>query len=202
MLQVAFEGGFASPVFNAQAAFRIVMDAMARPGSLHRFPALAHPPAPLDPVAGALVLTLCDADTPVWLDAGLARARTVVDWIAFHTSAPVVADKAEAVFAIVSDASQMPDLSRFAQGSQDYPDRSTTVILSVNQLDGGAPLDLAGPGIKGTVAFSPNPMPTLFRHHWAENRARFPRGVDLIFAGGEAVACLPRSTRLLDRKGD
>ncbi|TIT74126.1 MAG: carbon-phosphorus lyase subunit PhnH, partial [Mesorhizobium sp.] len=43
----SIEGGFADPVFNAQAVFRAVMDAMARPGSVQALPSLTHPPAPL-----------------------------------------------------------------------------------------------------------------------------------------------------------
>ncbi len=64
-------GGFADPVFNGQAVFRAVMDAMARPGSIHHLPELAQPPSPLSASAAAVALTLCDQDTPVFLDAGL-----------------------------------------------------------------------------------------------------------------------------------
>ena len=56
-------GGFANPVFDAQAIFRAVMDAMARPGTVKPVKAETQPPRPLSPVAAAIALTICDNDT-------------------------------------------------------------------------------------------------------------------------------------------
>ena len=63
----ALEGGFSDPVLDAQAAFRAIMDAMARPATVHSVPALVRPPAPLDPAAGAVACALIDADHRVLL---------------------------------------------------------------------------------------------------------------------------------------
>ncbi|MCF3640850.1 phosphonate C-P lyase system protein PhnH, partial [Rhizobium sp. TRM95111] len=52
--QQVFTGAFASPVFDAQAVFRTVMDCMARPGTIGPVAPLATPPAPLGATAGAL----------------------------------------------------------------------------------------------------------------------------------------------------
>ena len=49
--------GFADPVGQAQACFRAVLDAMARPGRLLAAGQGVTPPAPLDPATGAVVLT-------------------------------------------------------------------------------------------------------------------------------------------------
>ena len=38
MPDLALGGGFADPVFQSQAAFRAIMDAMARPGSAQALP--------------------------------------------------------------------------------------------------------------------------------------------------------------------
>ncbi|MBL8584289.1 MAG: phosphonate C-P lyase system protein PhnH, partial [Rhizobiaceae bacterium] len=56
----SLEGGFAQPVFDAQAVFRAVMDAMARPGSVHAIGERATPPSPLLPATAAVALALCD----------------------------------------------------------------------------------------------------------------------------------------------
>ena len=79
--------GFADPVEEAQATFRAVLDAMARPGTLHRAGERLAPPVPLDQAAAAVLLTLVDNETPLWLDAAAAAAR---DWLAFHCGATVV----------------------------------------------------------------------------------------------------------------
>src|SRR5690606_29695454 len=89
-------GGFRAPVFDAQAVFRAVRDAMARPGTTRPVPALAQPPLPLLPTAAAVALALCDHDTPVWLDPPLRRTAAVADWLTFHTSAPFAHTSADA----------------------------------------------------------------------------------------------------------
>ncbi len=82
------DGGFADPVFDAQAVFQAVMDAMARPGTMSAVRPLAAPPQPLSPMAAAVALTLCDHDTPLWLDPALQASAAVRSYLAFHTGAP------------------------------------------------------------------------------------------------------------------
>ncbi|MGR3490480.1 MAG: phosphonate C-P lyase system protein PhnH, partial [Shimia sp.] len=52
----ALTGGFADPAREAAHAFRSVMEAMARPGTIRDI-AGAAPPTPLSPAAGAVILT-------------------------------------------------------------------------------------------------------------------------------------------------
>ncbi|HEY4193292.1 MAG TPA: phosphonate C-P lyase system protein PhnH [Mesorhizobium sp.] len=191
------EGGFADTVMDAQAAFRAVMNAMANPATVVAVPAQATPPAPLTQLAGSLACTLMDADTPVWLDGGLALHEAVRAWLGFHTGAPVAASPPDAIFALVADPSNMPALADFAQGTQEYPDRSATLVLALESLDGGAPLTFRGPGIDGEATFAPLGLPGDFADQWALNAARFPCGVDLILICGDRLACLPRSSRLV-----
>ncbi|WP_309086342.1 phosphonate C-P lyase system protein PhnH [Chelativorans sp.] len=190
------EGGFAEPVFDAQAAFRALMDVMARPGTAMRDLRLPRPPAPLTPEAGAVALTLCDADTPIWLDAMLREEKQVAGWLGFQTGAPIVREPTEAHFAFVADPANLPAFENFAQGSQEYPDRSATLVLQVESLAGGEALRLEGPGIEKTATFAPRPLPRHFVEQWAQNRARFPRGIDLILVSREGIAALPRTTKI------
>lgn len=193
----ALEGGFSDPVFDAQATFRAVMDAMAEPGTRRPAKAAAIPPAPLSPTAAALALTLCDQDTKLWLDTSLAD-EPVVAWLRFQTGGTIVDDPAQAHFAFVADPAAMPRLDAFAQGSHDYPDRSTTLVMIVDALENGVPLRLAGPGIETSSSLAPTALPDDFASQWRDNGARFPRGVDLVFAAADAIACLPRTTRILE----
>jgi alpha-D-ribose 1-methylphosphonate 5-triphosphate synthase subunit PhnH len=192
-----YEGGFADPVSASQTVFRALMDAMARPGTVQAMPDVTAPPAPLSASAAALIATLADADTPVWLDAALARASAVKDWIVFHTGAPVVSNPSDAAFALVAAPQNLSALNGFSLGTQEYPDRSTTIILQVSTLCKGAGLTLEGPGIKGQARVAPDPLPQHFENQWRANRAAFPRGIDLILAAPGCVAALPRSTRLV-----
>ncbi|MDX8539587.1 phosphonate C-P lyase system protein PhnH [Mesorhizobium abyssinicae] len=192
----AIEGGFADPVFNAQTVFRAVMDAMARPGSVQPLPGLARPPAPLSVTSGAVALTLCDNDTPLWLDPALQAEASVRSWLGFHTGAPLANTPADAHFAIIARPAEMMALDGFSQGTQEYPDRSTTLILVVSGLASGVPLLLEGPGIEKMAMLAPAEMPRHFIEQWKQNSQRFPRGVDIILAAPDGVACLPRTTRI------
>lgn len=192
------EGGFADPVFASQRVFDAAMNALARPGTILPIGADAGPPAPLTPELGALALTLCDHDSPVWLDATLSAVPAVTEWLRFHTGAPVVAAPGEAMFALIADAGAMPRLDGFAQGVAEYPDRSTTLIVAIGSLEGGAALTLRGPGIENTARFAPSDLPTDFHAQWTENRARFPLGVDMIFVAQGQVAGLPRTSRIAE----
>ena len=188
------EGGFADLVLDAQSVFRAVMEALARPGMVQTLTPDAVPPPPLTPELGAVALTLCDHDTPVWLDPVLAASPEVTGWIAFHCGAPITADPAAAQFALVSDAALLPSLQAFGQGTDEYPDRSTTVVLASGIATRA--VTLRGPGIKDVLS-TELPLPEGdFLAQWAENRERFPRGIDLLLVRSGAVIGLPRTTRI------
>ena len=193
-------GGFENPVFDAQATFRLLMDGFARPGTIQTPQIMAEAPKPLGPVAAAIALTLCDHDTPVWLSAELLAGDLVGRWLTFHTGCPITHQKAEADFAFFSEAGLLPSSSCFAQGSQEYPDRSTTLVLPVESLTGGQELRLEGPGIDGVANLAPRGLPVHFLPMWQENRARFPRGVDVILHTIDSLVCLPRTTRITSQE--
>ncbi|WP_377293186.1 phosphonate C-P lyase system protein PhnH [Rhizobium sp. SG2393] len=193
--QRAYAGGFSDPVFQSQAVFRALMDGMARPGRIHSLDDSVDPPAPFGKAMGAVALTLLDADTAVWLTPA-ARASVVSSWISFHTGASSVEDKAAAQFAFVEAGQNLPPLSSFALGTQDYPDRSATLVVELPSLAGGQPLVARGPGIETTETIAPFGLPPIFTTLWRDNRALFPRGVDLILTAGSDLLCLPRSTSL------
>ncbi len=126
----ALSGGFqAAPVQSARA-FREILEAMARPGTIGRVTG-ARPPQPLSVAAGAVLLTLCDGTTPLHL-AGRADCPAVRDWVAFHIGAPLVTAE-EAAFAVGTWGDLQP-VGRFRIGQPDYPDRSATLIVEMDWL--------------------------------------------------------------------
>ncbi|HJZ19517.1 MAG TPA: phosphonate C-P lyase system protein PhnH [Bradyrhizobium sp.] len=193
--------GFADKVTSAQAVFRSVMDAMARPGSLQRVAAVAGAPEPMMRATAAIALTLFDHDTPIWLDPAMRETTNVAKWLKFHTSAPVVMDSSISSFALIGDAAALPGLDRFSFGSNEYPDRSTTLILQVESLTDGAALELRGPGIDGAAALQARIQPANLFERLAINAALFPRGIDVVLVADDAIVAIPRTTRLA-AKGD
>ena len=185
---------FSDPVMAAQAAFRAVLDATARPGKIVAVTQPLAAPAPLAPGAAAIALTLCDHDTPVWLDAPLSAVPAVSEWLRFHTGARVTDDAANAAFAFVADA--LPPLDRFNPGTLEYPDRSTTIVLQVESFAAGMGFVLSGPGISGQRAAQIAGLPADMPERLAANRRLFPRGVDLLLVCSTEVMALPRTTQV------
>jgi alpha-D-ribose 1-methylphosphonate 5-triphosphate synthase subunit PhnH len=181
--------------FTSQAAFRAVMEAFARPGDIRTLDEVAAP-APLAPATAALVQALADYETPVWLDTMFAAAPAIAEWVRFQTGAPIVKDARDAAFALIADPLALPDIDSFALGTEDYPDRSTTLIVQVALFKGPA-FTLKGPGINGRRSLAATPLPVDFAERLRANRELFPRGVDLVLVAGAQVAALPRTVRVV-----
>lgn len=192
----ALEGGFREPVFDAQKVFDAIMNAMARPGTIADLPELTTAPQPFSNNTAAIISALCDADTVLWLDEAAAQNEALKEWITFHTAAPVTQQKSKAMFAVLTDKNMSSELADFAQGSQEYPDRSTTLVIQVEQLAAGRGLSLSGPGIKDTCALDVQGLSEGFLDQWRQNNARFPCGVDVILVTETSLACLPRTTKI------
>jgi alpha-D-ribose 1-methylphosphonate 5-triphosphate synthase subunit PhnH len=192
---------FPASVLAAQSNFRAILDATASPGTVRPIMAAVPPPPPLSAGAAAVALTLCDNDTPVWLDAALRDSEAVCQWLRFHCGCKLIDAPGDAAFAFVSAAATLPPFESFNLGTSDYPDRSTTIVLNVQTLQAGPPLGLTGPGIRDRAVLRAAPLPVDMPERLAANRALFPRGVDLILVTATDVAALPRSVRLATPEG-
>jgi len=182
---------FVDPVLDAQRGFRAALKALAEPGlvqSLGTAPSLEG----LAPATYVLCLALLDVETPLWLapafDTPLIRAN-----LAFHCGCPLTTRREEAAFALLG-AEDLLDLSGFDHGNDRYPDQSCTLLVQLPALEAGRELSWRGPGIESTRRIS-LPLPHGF---WLQRQRReaFPRGLDLLFAAGQQLIGLPRSTRV------
>jgi alpha-D-ribose 1-methylphosphonate 5-triphosphate synthase subunit PhnH len=185
MDHTSLSGGFSDPPHQSATAFRAIMQAMARPGTI-RAVGGAVPPVPMSVAAGTVLATLCDADTGLHLCGG-HDTPAIRDWVTFHTSAPLVpAAEAQFVLGLWADIA----LDRLAIGTAEYPDRAATVIVEMPALAAkGA--TLRGPGIKDSAALN---LPDL--GPFQRNAALFPLGLDFMFTAGSDIAALPRSTKV------
>ncbi|MBS9719541.1 phosphonate C-P lyase system protein PhnH [Tianweitania sp. BSSL-BM11] len=191
-----YEGGFSDPVFGSQTVFRAVMDAMANPGRVIDLGQLTQAPAPLEPAAGAVLAALADYDTPLCFEA--QNNADAAAWLTFHTGAPVTADRANAAFAVLVSRSAVGTWSDFAIGTSSFPDRSTTLLLPVEDLRSGKRLTLNGPGIEHAADIAPAGLPEGFASAMGENAKLFPLGFDLLLVCGSELIALPRTTRIME----
>jgi len=193
--------GFVDKVLSAQSTFRSVMEAMARPGRVQQVIAGVGTPGSLMSGAAAIALTLFDHDTPIWLDARMRQYPEVAKWLKFHSGAPVVDDCSISSFALIGDGGALSNLSRFALGSNEYPDRSTTLVIQVSSLTHGRDYTLRGPGIDGAMTFRATIEPADLFERLSINETLFPRGIDVVLVSGDTIVAIPRTTRLAVRGG-
>lgn len=181
---------FADPVLDAQGCFRAVLEAMSRPGRVQHLALDLQPPAPLGIASAAVLLTLTDAETPVWLDAG----PEATEWLRFHAGCPLVAGPGAAAFLLATGAP--PGFDALALGSDEAPQDGATLVLQVASLEEAPGWTLTGPGIEHQHRLRVTGLPAGFVAARAALAAEFPRGVDVILCAGDRLAALPRTTRI------
>lgn len=194
-METILEGGFTAPVLQSQMVFRAIMNALANPGTRQNLVAPQSTSVHFTAELASTLLTLTDHDTPIWLAPRLGEP-SVREFVGFHTGAPIVQEPGRAIFAFATNAADLPPLDQFNLGTQEYPDRSTTIVLAVEALGGGEPMVIRGPGIKGQEQIAPLGLPNDFVAQWAANRELFPRGIDLLLVAEGLIMGLPRSTRI------
>jgi alpha-D-ribose 1-methylphosphonate 5-triphosphate synthase subunit PhnH len=177
---------------RSTTVFRVLLAALAEPGTVHRLPAGVLP-APLPP-AVVVPLALADLDSTVAVAGeghdgplgSLVRLATGAD------SAPVEAA------AFVVDPHGDPCVPRQCRrGSALEPERGCRLAVAVTDLGRGAPVALSGPGVPGRrVVRVAGLRPAWFTALARANTDR-PAGIDVWLVTGDGrVLAMPRSTRL------
>jgi alpha-D-ribose 1-methylphosphonate 5-triphosphate synthase subunit PhnH len=88
-------------------------------------------------------------------------------------------------------------LEAFALGSDEYPERSATLVIEVSGVVSGDGALLRGPGIRDGTRLGVAGLPIRFWEERASLAELFPRGLDILFVSGHRLAALPRSTRIV-----
>jgi alpha-D-ribose 1-methylphosphonate 5-triphosphate synthase subunit PhnH len=183
----------------SQRVFRVLLDVLARPGTVRELPADV-----LDvDVPAALLVPLALADLEVSL-AVLGPAGP--DWaggLAAATGArPGPAERADMVLAL---RPPRPDEVRgLRRGTPDRPDLACRLVLACDALGatGDVSCDLAGPGVDGVAALGVRGVPVEVLDTLIAVNQRFPLGVDTFLVATDGrVAGLPRSTQVRIRSG-
>ena len=210
------------PVFDAQEHYRLLLDAMARPGKINTLPRLilsvpaggTHPdaaafsdaaasgPAPqprsgtLTDAAALVGFALLNADVRFFVDGAGSDAAT--RYLLVNTSGrPASLEEADFVFA--SGLASAALVEAMKKGSLPYPEEGATLVLSVAALSAeassGLALTLQGPGINGKKTFFVRGLSARLLEALQQSNVEFPLGVDLILTDGDGhVACIPRSS--------
>ena len=186
--------GFQDLIHDSQTTFKVLLDALSRPGTINEITAELIPPSGLNVACAAACLTLLDLETKVWVQPFSKEAR---DWLLFHTGCRFTEDIKQADFAVINDLDNMPDLSQFKEGTPVYPEDSTTLLIMVRRQELDLPCDdyptLSGAGIDGQIDLPIN-LPDSFWQQWQKNHDSYPLGVDIYFFFYRGVIGLPRTS--------
>jgi len=175
---------------HQHAVFRVLLQAMSRPGQAFDLPEQTGD----DPRRHlrAVVTALCDHESPCHL----ADDNEDMAFFLIHDTGCPHVPVEDAHFLVVPRGSSHGLIERLPRGTPDFPDRGATVIYQVLDFAGEGPRPLlSGPGIAGSI------RPTLAGLNPSELRGLaainhdFPLGVDAFFVSWRGqVMGLPRST--------
>ncbi|MDT8371859.1 MAG: phosphonate C-P lyase system protein PhnH [Gammaproteobacteria bacterium] len=174
---------------NQQANFRLLLDAMARPGQCH---SLVVTPEK-GPAVLALLATLLDAEVSLADPDELLHKD---DWPMLQ----VQSAHAKQADYVLCDGRFAPNFTP-KSGTLPSPDLSATLILVVAAIgdchsEENTSLQLTGPGI----ANSNTVLIKGLENQWLEMRkdwvCDFPLGVDLILVDEKQMVALPRTTKV------
>lgn len=173
-----------------QQAFRAVLDGFARPGTL----------VPAQPPGAVLMFLSAVLDESVSLADPLGLVGTDARRLLLAPTAP----EAQARFVLL-DGRRPPDAGfQPTLGTLESPELSATLVLTVDALsdvlttaDAAVVLQLQGPGVPGTRVLAVSGL----HPDWLGRRAAwvgaYPMGVDIVLAAPDAMAALPRTTRIV-----
>ena len=191
-------------VFDSQTVFRILLNAMSRPGVLVPMKECAYrsQPAGFLPPVLSIMKTLCDHRVSFSL--GSAGSRP--DWVRYLevNLATPFRGPSEADYVIFDGAGFEGDFSLLKRGTLEFPESSATALLCVGrlesqpaELDSGVTLLLSGPGVKTSVSISVSGLDPRYLEERARANRFYPLGIDIFLVDERGrVAGIPRTSKV------
>ena len=187
-------------VFDSQAHYRRILDAMARPGEVRELHApYLSPPDGICPAAALVGFALLNGDASFCAfddDAVAGYLRENTDGVIAGVS------DADFIFMRGETAEDASVVTLAREGTLSYPEGGATLVLSVDRLgepDGaGLTLFLTGPGVALENRLFVKGLAREIIEEVRRKNAEFPLGVDLVLADKEGrIACIPRSSKII-----
>lgn len=186
-------------VFDAARDFRVLLSAMARPGTIHELPGAPVEDAGLEPAAAAITLALLNSDTNFHT---VSLPEPAARFIVERTRCPRAngVDAAEFVFFGSASAGE-EQLARMRRGTLEYPDRGATLVAPLSELStepgpGRLAVRVTGPGVDGETHFYAAGLHPVWLATLRAANAEYPLGVDAYLVCGARMVALPRSSNL------
>lgn len=174
-----------------QLTFRVLLNAMARPGSIDVVP--LHDSGGEYAAALSVMEALVDHEVTFAL---VPERPELVDAVLRQTGSRLVAlEQAGYVLCEADTFSRVLDGAM--EGSLEYPDHGATVVCRIASIREGGVLALRGPGIEDVTRIAIDGFTDEAIRLLAECNSHPPLGLDLIFVAPDGrVVCLGRYTRI------
>jgi alpha-D-ribose 1-methylphosphonate 5-triphosphate synthase subunit PhnH len=196
------ETGF-DDVFDSQAVFRGLLDALSRPGRIVTLPPRGYPGAPRGfcPPALSVLKTLCDHRVSFCIGSGI---RTP-EWVRYLEQN--LATRHESVekadYVLLDGRMYDHDVLLMNRGLPEFPEAGATALLCVDRLaegraESGSPslhLSLCGPGVNGSAILTAVGLDSRYQEARAEANRLYPVGIDMFLVDPDGrLAGIPRTT--------
>lgn len=205
MLQDILKESSFDNVFDSQQIFKILMDAMSRPGKIYKLYShnFSKVPECLNPFVISILKTL--GDNNVTFSAGDDDSEVLHKYIEVNTGM-AHADFRSADYALFDGKEFDKNLLMLNNGTLEFPESSATAIISVESILQGkckvsaadnTELHMSGPGIQEKHILTITGLDREYINTLKEANAVFPLGVDTIFIDdGGNMTCMPRTTKV------
>lgn len=186
-------------VFDSQKTFRLLLEAMSRPGRIVQLPERAYERVPpgLNPFVLTVLKTLCDHEVALGLGGG-----ALPEWGLYLRTNTGAADRPpqEADYVLLEGSAYDEVFPRLRRGSLEFPEQGALALLAVQILaEGGLDhlLTVSGPGVETEHRLAVWGLDRRYPEALAGINELFPVGLDccLVDLCGH-LACLPRSSRV------
>lgn len=184
--------------YDSQYCFRALLTCMSEPSTIRTLD-LSEAFGNMASAMVQVAQTLADSSTPIMLSLSFMADAEVLENMKFYVESPLTQRQDETVFYFVHRDDLVQVFTHFVDfpnGTFEYPEQGTTIIVEVPSVETGVCLLLSGPGIKDTAEAYLGEVPLAFAHFLANRTPSFPLGWDFIFTCGQQVWALPRTTKV------
>ena len=184
-------------VYDIQAVYRKVLNAMARPGKIENISSQCNKIEynfNCYKSTNIVLLTLLDAEVSFCFNNNINLDDVeMINQITYSKSKS--ADEADFII-ITKDCDDIYEIMNKAKiGELRNPHRSATVIIEVDEMNNNEGIVLVGPGIKTTQKLKIS-NDDLWKEIREKKNKEFPLGIDIILTDEKGnIACIPRTTK-------
>jgi alpha-D-ribose 1-methylphosphonate 5-triphosphate synthase subunit PhnH len=187
-------------VSDAQIHFRILLNAMAHPGTIYAFQKMElTPPNNINLASVCIGFALLNADVSFAVQN--ENEVEITQYIALNTGASIATlDQTDYLFITGNAAPSCIESLKI--GTLPYPENSATLIIDVNHLSSSPSentlaIELSGPGIENTTTLYINGLSSTLLKTIQDQNTEFPLGLDIMLTDqNNQLACIPRSSKI------